>query len=377
MNSFSGKKVLILGVSYPQMDAINLLHQEGAEVYGCSYSTGDPGMYLLDGFRQIDIKDVDGVASYASEIGADLVYSVGSDLSVPTVAAVSEKLGLPHFVDGKTAKICQNKAMMRESLSESPWSLPFTEVRTLDEALQFGDFPAMMKPVDSQGQRGCYKVCSTDDIKKHFDDSLSFSVCGAVILERYVEGPEISINAFVEDSKIVFALPSDRYSFENLPGGIIKEHGLPCRALGTLGQKFASEMVDDVLARLGIKNGPVYFQAKIDTNNQRPYVIEVTPRLDGCHMWNFINTYCGVNLLEASFNLLLNGTTDLPPDYSGRDGDWMLTFMCSEPGVPFDRSQYDVSDAYIEPVWYYKTGDIVRRVNGYMEKGGYRIRRIR
>ena len=49
-------------------------------------------------------------------------------------------------------------------------------------------------------------------------------------------------------------------------------------------------------------------------------------------------------------------------------------FLCSPPGKAFDRAAYGTEGAeYLE--WYYQTGDTVRRMNGYMEKCGYLIRK--
>lgn len=53
-------------------------------------------------------------------------------------------------------------------------------------------------------------------------------------------------------------------------------------------------------------------------------------------------------------------------------GTWTLSFMSEAPGSVFDRASYDVGAAdYI--CWYYKTGDVVARSNGLLEKCGYMI----
>lgn len=367
-----GKRILILGAGNCQIEAIDYCHDQGMWVAGCSYTNTDPGIPLLDDFRQVDIKDVTGVAAYAQEVGADAIYSVGSDLAMPTVMEASERLGLPHFITSEAARTCQNKGKMRTALAGSEWSLPFSVARTAEEAAAFDAFPAMMKPVDSQGQRGCYRVDSKADIACHFERSLSFSTSGAVILEKFVDGPEISVNAFIVDGEPVFELPSDRYSFEDLPGGIIKEHGLPCEVLDEQGCENVRAMVGDVITRLGVLNGPVYFQVKMD--GQHPYVIEVTPRLDGCHMWRIIREYCAFDLMQASFDLLLTGT--VPAQAVGKKpGEWRLTFFCAPPKTSFDRDAYDTSDALYYS-YYYETGQSVRSLNGYMEKCGYKIRRV-
>jgi len=365
--------VLILGAGNYQIDAIHYCKDAGYRVLGCSYRTNDPGIPLLDGFRQVDVRDPEGVTAYAREEGATLVYSVGSDVAIPSIAKACETLNLPHYISYETACTCQDKGLMRTMLAKTDWSVPYVVASTADEATQFGQYPAMMKPVDSQGQRGCFRVDSDDDIRRLFDDSVSYSSTGQVIVERFIDGPEISVNAFLWDGNIEFMMPSDRYSYSEFPGGIIKEHGLPCRALTERASEAVGRLVKEVTETVGITDGPAYFQIKLD--GEHPRVLEVTPRLDGCHMWRFIKHYCGYDLLAASFDALLDIRDNPQPEPQPREGDWRLTFMSSKPGVPFDREAYDVSGAeYLQ--WYYETGDRVLISNGLMEKCGYRIHRV-
>lgn len=364
------KKVLILGAGNAQIDAITLCKSMGYEVHGCSYTTADHGIPYLDHFVQLDIKDKDGICAYIQQEEIDAVYSVGSDLAMPTVMAVSEQLGLPHFISSVTSAVCQSKYKMRQALGEDfDGNLPFVVCSQLEEALMYKEFPAMMKPVDSQGQRGCYRVDSTADILAHFQQSLGFSVEGKVILERFVDGPEISVNGYMENGVLRFAIVSDRIVFENLPGGIIKEHLIPSAAATGEVRARTIEVVRNAMERLGILNGPVYVQLKLD--GDQPFILEVTPRLDGCHMWNLIDHYCHVNLLRAAFLHLLEGVV---PSLEAKPeaGNWKLAFTCQKPGLPFRREDYDISKArYL--FWYYQEGELVHRLNGYMEKGGYQI----
>lgn len=364
------KKVMILGAGNAQIDAIRLCRDKGYEVYGCSYTTVDHGIPYLDHFIQLDIKDRDGICAYARQEGIDAIYSVGSDLAMPSVMEVSERLGLPHFISSATSATCQSKYKMRQALGQDfRGNIPFSVCSSLEEALRYTAFPAMMKPVDSQGQRGCYRVDSPADIQAHFAQSLGFSVEGKVILEQFVDGPEISVNAYLADGELRFAIVSDRIVFDDLPGGIIKEHLIPSRVTTPAIRQATVEVVREAMERLDIANGPVYVQLKLD--GDRPVILEVTPRLDGCHMWNLINHYCHVNLLEAAFSHLLEGVV---PDMTPRPeaGNWKLAFLCQKPGRPFHRTDYDVSKArYL--FWYYQDGEVVYALNGYMEKGGYQI----
>lgn len=365
------RKILILGAGNAQIDAILHCKGRGLEVYGCSYTNTDKGIPLLDHFKQVDIKDVEKIVEYVRAENIDYVYSVGSDLAVPTIMEVSEILNLNHFVSSKTARICQAKHKMRTALgADFKGNIAFHVCENISEALEYTSFPGMMKPVDSQGQRGCYRVDSLEDIKKYFEHSLSYSKSGKVIIEQYIDGPEVSVNAFIANGKVLFSLMSDRIVFDEYPGGIIKEHLLPTQY--TDANANVQDLVGRIIHKLEINNGPLYLQLKLSHNE--PYVLEITPRLDGCHMWNLIKHYCGVDLLDSTFSLLLN---DPLPSFEPQKETYPteLKFMCERPGEKFDRSKYNCTGSEY-CFWYYENGDLVKALNGHMEKCGYQIRRL-
>lgn len=364
------KKVLILGAGNAQIDAIRYCKEKGYEVYGCSYTNTERGIELLDHFKQVDIKNVEGVMQYAKEIEADIIYSVGSDIAMPTVCKVSELLNKPHFISYETANICQNKNILRDFLGKDfVGNTTYISASTLEEAMAFDVFPCIMKPVDSQGQRGVYKINSKEEIEEYFNKSIEFSNSKKLILEKYIDGPEISVNAFVDNSELAYCLVSDRIVFDEFPGGIIKEHIMPTSFASEEVVKKTEDLVRRTVKKLNINNGPVYFQIKIDGDN--PVLIEVTPRLDGCHMWNIIKNYCGADLLDAAFEkLLFNKSIELKS--KPKEGTYRLRFMCEAPNKEFNRNNYNIdNNIFLE--WYYENNDIVRPMNRYMEKCGYVI----
>lgn len=364
------KRILILGAGNAQIDAINLCHEMGYEVYGCSYTNTDRGIPLLDDFRQIDIKNVEGVAAYAKESGVAAIYSVGSDLAVPTVMKASEILGLPHFMSSETAAICHSKHLLRETLGRDfVGNVDFITCESLEDALGFDGFPAMMKPVDSQGQRGCFRVDSVKDIEANFAVSLDYSICGKVIIESFVDGPEVSVNAYMQDGELKFGLVSDRIAFDEYPGGIINKHILPSVFPQEVRDK-AVDLTKRIAQNVGILNGPCYCQIKV--MDGEPYVLEMAPRLDGCHMWNLIKHYCGADLLKASFEQLLEGKSVLDEEVVFPETGCITQFISEPTGSIVDKSKYDFSEAaYV--CWYYEDGDIVQKITGYVEKCGYVI----
>ena len=378
------KTVLIPGAGYPQIDAIEYCKSKGYKVAGCSYTSGDPGEHLLDDFRQVDIKDAAGVAAWAEECGASLIYTAGSDLAMPTVMEASERLGLPHFISPEAAQICHAKHRMRQTLGQDfKGNVPFGVYDSLEAALDEtagytasrDAFPAMMKPVDSQGQRGCFRVDSAEDIAERFDVSLGYSIEGKVIIEKFITGEEISVNGYMADGELVFAAISDRYAFEEYPGGIIKEHVLPSRRARGETADEVRDLVRRAARKLGVLNGPCYCQIMIGEDSH-PYMIEIAPRLDGCHMWRLIRYSSGADLLDWCFRHLAEGAWPGDAEKAQAAESSMrpcrLTFMSGLTGSTVNRGDFDCSGAdYV--CWYYENGDTVRKLNGYIEKCGYMI----
>ncbi len=365
------KKILILGTGNAQEDIIRYCKEQGLEVHACSYIKGDKAEKYVDKFSLINIIDVEKIKEYIVENKIDYVYSVGSDIAMPTVTRVAEDLKLPAFTTPETAYICNNKNELREYLGRDfEGNLNYCVLTEKPEEISL-EFPLIMKPVDSQGQRGVIKVYDIEELKANFDTSMSYSNIKKVIVEEFVDGDEISVNTFMKDGKMVFSLVSDREVWEDFPGGIIRKHILPSKYSGQEAEGKILELVNRVLAKLDIKDGPAYLQIKIK-NGVEPKILEVTPRLDGCHMWRVIKEYTGIDLLASSVDLLIGKEVELSYERPLlREAS--LEFMCAAPGTRFCKEKYCTDySRFIK--YYYEDGETVKKMNGYMEKCGYIIR---
>lgn len=365
------KKVLILGVAAVQMDAILQLKKMGCETYAVAMAKDGPGADIADHFDIIDILDEEALSKYIVENQINVVYSTGSDIAMPVACRLSEKLNLPHFVSSQTAYICNHKNEMRKKLTqECAGNIPYQVLDSIQN-VTIG-YPAILKPSDSQGQRGIYLIFSQEEFENYFENSRRYSKEGKVIVEKYIDGPEISVNGYIVDGELKYLIASDRETWPEYTG-LIHKHILPSRTVNELVMEKMRKIVVDACCRVGIKNGPVYFQMKVE--NDHPYIIEMTPRLDGCHMWNILEKSTNVNLMKLVFEHLLYGDiSELEKEQSTKPME--LVFWCQKPNSYMDRSKFDLPDDAIEYFYYYKNGDYVRPVNGKFDKVGYYIRNI-
>jgi formate-dependent phosphoribosylglycinamide formyltransferase (GAR transformylase) len=358
------KKFLVLGIGNAQVDLLEKLFNRFL-VYALSRNSYGRGLRYANTFSLIDIIDKEAVFAYAENEKIDYIYSVGSDLAMPTVSYVAEKLGLPSLVNYTSAITCNNKADLRKQLRDTYGAVQF-EILTNQNKKTNIPFPAIIKPIDSQGQRGVQTIMSRYDIPKAYDIAIKYSKIGKVILEEKIEGQEFSINCYLVNGLIRFFLPSLRKTWSHYDGGIVHSHCLPA-PLSEQATINIRRLVEETTAQLGIMNGPVYLQ--IIVNEDRPYLIEVTPRLDGCHMWRFIKYSTGVDLIECAISHLQGLPVKLPNEFNLTAG--MLEFFCQPPGEPFVIAKTHPDAQYIE--WFYAPGQIVQTLNGRMEKCGYQI----
>ncbi|MGE4545760.1 MAG: acetyl-CoA carboxylase biotin carboxylase subunit family protein [Pedobacter sp.] len=365
------KKVLILGVSEVQADAIRILKEMGIETYACSKSDDGPGSKEADNYEILDFTYIDKVIDYIKNNQIDCVYSVGSDIATRIYSEISEKINLPGFVSGETARICNNKNEMRAFLGKDfKGNLNYQVLDNKYEDIYL-NFPFIMKPADSQGQRGVQLIHNEVDFKEKFMVSKNYSRSGFVIIEEYISGPELSVNVYMIDGKIALLVPSDRVCWQQFQGGLIHKHIVPSKIINKELEFELLELVERVSKKLNIYNGPMYFQIKLLEN--KPIIIEVTPRLDGCHMWKVLLHYTGVNIIKLLFEHLLYNNTSEIRNYKKSKDRYMLEFLCAYPNSKVDYGKYKVPENSLCYSTYYKEDQIVRPINNRFEKIGYFI----
>src|SRR5438874_1759489 len=140
--------------------------------FGCSASS------LPDMAEVVDFMDVAAVTEAGRRHDVDGVLTVSADRAVPVVAAVAEALGLPG-IGTETAHLMTHKVAMRRRLAEAGVPQPrFAAARSLHEAYAATEtvgFPAVLKPADSGGQRGVFRLDSIEDLEAHLHTALAES----------------------------------------------------------------------------------------------------------------------------------------------------------------------------------------------------------
>jgi len=370
------KKILILGTLHGQAEAMDVCKSIGWTVYSCGFKREGPGVDVADKFFLVDILDVDGVTALAEDLAVDCVYCVGSDIAMPTVAAVSEKLNLPLFHSCEITDILHRKVRLRAFLAARGLSrVKYSTLQSVSDLEQFSDFPAIVKPADSQGQRGIAKVYCRTEAEAALPIAVKASPTGTAIIEEWLEGREVSVHVFVVEGRVRFFLPSDRFTWQGEAIGLPRAHGLPSRWLDDYTVLVIRKLVDDFVEGLKIINGPLYFQLILTASG--PKIVEVAPRLDGCHLWRLIYERTGFNLLLATFRYLVDGIWE-EPRLREDSTTHVLNFFLAEPNGLFYSANFSPltagSVSYLE--YQLAEGEVIRDGGSPVTRVGYFIEEL-
>jgi biotin carboxylase len=300
------KTVLFLGAGRHQRAAILQAKEMGLRVAAID---GNPNALALDDAdigEVVNFVDIPKAIEFAERIKPDGVLTITSDRAVVAVAAVAEALGLAGIgVDVATG--LTHKIEMRRRLEAAGVPQPrFGSARTLEEtraAAERVGFPLVMKPVDSGGQRGVFRIESIDDIDARFDESLVLSRTGEVILEQFVDGIEMNAMAVVRDGQVTQLTLSDRHRPPGAGFAVGWIHAYPA-ALNGSGTAFAESLVEQAVHALGLRNGIVFPQLIARTDGSIE-VIEVAARIPGGQMADLVKHAVGVDLVEVALRFAL------------------------------------------------------------------------
>ncbi|WP_421578607.1 ATP-grasp domain-containing protein [Shinella sp. M31] len=367
------KVALVLGTNAGQADLIRHLKDDAWIVHACAHRAGGAGEALADTFHLLDISKPAEVTALAKNVKAEVVYSCSSDIAVPAVIAASDALGLPHFFDEELIDLFNQKTKLRAWLNAQGLSpVPFIRLSDASEAAGWSIFPCIVKPSDSQGQRGVAKIEQVQDLAGAVERAISLSPTGSAIIEAYLNGVEVSTNVLVSGGKVVVAELSERLVHGDHLIGVPSGHLIPTANVSQANIDATDRLVRDVVQRLGIVNGCLYFQMKV--TDQGPRIVEIAPRIDGCHIWRLILAARDFDFMGLTLRTLTGEILDVVEGRDTQGAVYELMFQQAAPGTVFQSADFPRPDDAVYHEWRYNDGDVVGAINGRLEVVGYYVR---
>lgn len=326
------KTVLFVGAGRHQRRAIARARELGLRTVAVDRNPDALGLPEADVFEVVDFTNVRGVIDVGRRHDVDGVLTVSADRAVPVVAEVAEALGVPG-IGAETARLMTHKVAMRRLLADAGVPQPrFAAVRTLDEArraARTAGFPSVLKPADSGGQRGVFRLESASDLERHLHGALAESPTEEAIVEGFQDGLELNGLVIARDGNVELLTLSDRLRPPGIGFGVGWIHIYPSTLFSDTLREAERVAVHAVHA-MGLKNGIAFPQ--VIAADGEAWLVEVAARIPGGQMADLARHAVGVDLVEIALKQALGEPV---PDELARprfQQPLAIRFLTAEPG---------------------------------------------
>lgn len=283
------------------------LAESDCEVIRCD-TTSLPALrtVIADRFRR---EELAGVAST-------------SEFAAPVVAELASWLGLPGNSPA-AMRTCRNKAALREVLSAAGVRQPefgvltegFATAAAAAVAARVG-LPCVVKPVDDSGSNAVLLCATLDELAEHArsilavrTNSRGLPTARSVLVERYLPGPEYSVEMFgVAGEQVCLGITEK--SVGELPHFVELGHVFPAPLAAADANRLES-VVRAALAAAGVDFGATHTELRLTPDG--PALIEINPRLAGGMIPELIHRASGVRVLRQQLRAVLGLPVHLTP----------------------------------------------------------------
>jgi biotin carboxylase len=312
------KTLLIVSGGIEAADAVKHARNMGLHVVVSDIDPNAPGFAFAHDRLIADVYGPEDTARAAEHYARtvrpiDGVLCVAADAPV-TAALVAERLKLPG-ISVEAAKLACDKLAMKRRFKECgvpvPWFSPVSSPEELRAIIAERGEDLVIKPVDSRGSRGVQRLARVADLDGAYRFAESHSPTKRVMVEAYLEGPQVSTESVVIGGRCHTPGFADRnYELLDVHAPFFIENGgdLPSH-LPQATQDKIKDAVAAAAAALGVVNGTV--KGDMLVHKGEPYVIELAARLSGgffCTHHIPLNT--GVDFLGCAIRVALGEHVD-------------------------------------------------------------------
>lgn len=304
---------MIVGASVLQLPAILKAKEMGLHVAVVDYNPLAIGIPYADKFYNASTMDEDAVLAAAEDYNPDGIMTLATDMPMRGVAKVSDKLHL-HSINYETAVKATDKYDMIKTFKDygvpSPWYYDVDSIEDLKALEGKVSFPCIMKPTDNAGSHGVAKVNSFDELMANYEYSHSCSRLGKVIVEEYLEGPEVSVEVMVVNGEVNTLQITDKITTD-APHFVEMGHTQPSRLPDAIQQQIR-EVATSACKSLGINKGPAHVEMR--ATSRGPVMIELGARMGGDNITtHLVPLSTGIDMVKATIMVALGEGPGITP----------------------------------------------------------------
>lgn len=304
------KKIMILGASVLQVPAIKESRNMGYEVLAVDMNPDAIGFQYAHKKIVVSTTDTLRVLQEAKKYNIDGIITIASDRPMKTVAKVCEDLNLIG-INEKTAINATNKNCMRNALEKYNVDIPmYFSVNSYNDYINAvrkvkdSSYKCIVKPSDNSGSRGIkliksYNKLEIDEAYRHSKEN-SFS--GQIMVEEYMEGPEVSVESLSINGECYIIQVTDKLT-TGAPYFVEMGHSQPSSLPNNI-IKSIKELTKKATKAIGVEEGPAHTEIKV--TKEGPKIVEIGARLGGDNITTHLVLYStGINMVKNTIKIAL------------------------------------------------------------------------
>jgi biotin carboxylase len=198
-------------------------------------------------------------------------------------------------------------------------------------------YPLIVKPVDCNSSKGVRKVTSLEELRPAFAEAVRLSRTDTAIVEEFVDGPELSVDVYVEDG-VAHVLAVSQ--LDKIPADdkfVIFRSKAPIGLSAAVSEhiRVTAQQIADAF---GLKNSPMLIQ--MITDGERVYVLEFSARTGGGEKFVMIRETSGFDVVKAVVDLTLGNKPHVSTAALGKKV-FATEFLYCKPGVYDHPKNFD------------------------------------
>jgi biotin carboxylase len=317
------KRLLVLGAGPGQLGLHRAARERGLFVISCDRDPAAVGFEYADRRAVVSVEDEAAVGQLARAERVAGIIAPGIDWPVAIAARVAAHAGLPHPIRPDAAVLTVLKHRQRERLAER--RVPQPRFVVTNSARGELPVPAVVKPVDRQGQKGLGVVQERDELPAAVAAAVEESRSGVALVEELVPGPEVTVNAFSIGGRFTPLTVTDRLTGDGPAFGVAIAHAWPSAHRVEEAVEAARLAAD----ALGVTDGPTYTQVVLGPDG--PRVVELAARLGGGHDAEVCRVALGIDLNALALAAALGEPAEIPDPKPA--GGACVRFLVPVPGT--------------------------------------------
>lgn len=296
-----------------QLPAILKAKEMGLQVAVVDFNPQAIGIPYADKYFNASTMDEDAVLAAAENFKPDGIMTLATDMPMRGVAKSSDKLHL-HSINYETAVKATDKYDMIKAFKEhnvpSPWFFVVDTMEELKEHEIDVTFPCIIKPTDNAGSHGVAKVYSFQELLDNYEYAHSCSRHGKVIVEEYLDGPEVSVEVMVVNGIVNILQITDKITTE-APHFVEMGHTQPSR-LPAATQEAIRNVAVAACTAIGIDKGPAHVEMKV--TKRGPVMIELGARMGGDNITtHLVPLSTGIDMVGSTIKVAMGEEPDITP----------------------------------------------------------------